>query len=146
MLGVLLSLVWAVFSPLCFLSDVTLFYRKCHFVLALLCQVFAASHGFSLAVSRVCSSAAECGLLLLWSTGSRHVGCSNCGPLAQLPHGIWNLPGPPDIKPMSSALAGGFFSTGPPGKSSAVFFFFFFFLNCSIGHSQCCVSFWYIAN
>ena len=73
-------------------------------------------------------------LLLLWSMGSRLVGFSSCGPQAQLPHGIRNLPGPPDIKHTSSVLAGEFFSTGPPGNSSAIFFFwkivsFFFFFN-----------------
>ena len=35
-------------------------------------------------------------------------GLSSCGTWAQLPHGVWNLPGP-GIKPMSPALVGGFF-------------------------------------
>ena len=38
---------------------------------------------------------------------------------------MWNLPGP-GIKPMSSALAGGFLSIVPPGKSYNFLFFFFF--------------------
>ena len=30
---------------------------------------------------------------------------------------LWDLSPPPEVKPMSSALAGGFLTTGPPGKS-----------------------------
>ena len=54
-------------------------------------------------------------LLLLQSTGSRVPGLSSCGAQAQLPHRVWGLPRP-GIEPMSSALAGGFFTTKPPGK------------------------------
>ena len=43
-------------------------------------------------------------------------GLSSCGAWAWLPCGMWNLPGP-EIKPVFSALAGGFLTTGPPGKS-----------------------------
>ena len=32
-----------------------------------------------------------------------------------MPRGMWDLPGP-GIKPVSPALAGGFFTTEPPGK------------------------------
>ena len=39
---------------------------------------------------------------------------------------MWSLPGP-GIKPVSSALAGGFLSIVPPGKSYNFLFFFFFF-------------------
>ena len=39
---------------------------------------------------------------------------------------MWNLPGP-GIKPVSSALAGGFLSIVSPGKSYNFLFFFFFF-------------------
>ena len=35
--------------------------------------------------------------------------------------GMWHLPGP-GIKPVSPALAGGFFTTEPPGKPSKVSF------------------------
>ena len=35
---------------------------------------------------------------------------------AQLPHSLWNPPGP-GIEPMLPALAGGFLHTEPPGKS-----------------------------
>ena len=45
---------------------------------------------------------------------------SICGPLAKMPHGIWDLP-PLQIKPKSPALAGGFLTTGPPAKSSFSF-------------------------
>ena len=54
-------------------------------------------------------------LLLLQSTGCRHVGFSSCGIRAQLLHGMWDLPGP-GFEPMSPALAGGFLTTAPPGK------------------------------
>ena len=40
-----------------------------------------------------------------------------CGTQAYLLHGMWDLPGS-GIKPMSCALAGGFFTTEPPGKPS----------------------------
>ena len=36
---------------------------------------------------------------------------------------MWDLPGP-GIKPMSPALAGGFFTTESPGKSYGIFFNF----------------------
>ena len=54
-------------------------------------------------------------LLLLWSTGSRHVGFSSCGTWAQLLRSMWDLPGS-GLEPMSSALAGGFLTTVPPEK------------------------------
>ena len=40
---------------------------------------------------------------------------SSCGLRALLLLGTWDLPRP-GIKPMSSALAGGFFTTEPPGN------------------------------
>ena len=43
-------------------------------------------------------------------------GLSSCDTGAQLPHGRWGLPRP-GIKPESSALEGGFLTTGPPGMS-----------------------------
>ena len=42
-------------------------------------------------------------------------GLSSCGILAQLPSGMWDLPGL-GIKPVSPALAGGFFTTTLAGK------------------------------
>ena len=56
---------------------------------------------------------------LLWSAGSRVLRLSSCGTWAQLPQGLWVLPDP-GVKPTSSALAGGFLTTGPPGKSNTV--------------------------
>ena len=44
---------------------------------------------------------------------------SSCGTRAQLPCGTWDL-SRPGIEPMSSALAGGFFTTGPVGKSDVI--------------------------
>ena len=41
---------------------------------------------------------------------------NSCGAWAQLPSGMWDLPGP-GIKPVAPALAGRFLTTGPPGKS-----------------------------
>ena len=67
-------------------------------------------------------------LLLLQSTGSRHVGFSSCGSWAlehrlnscdtraYLLRGMWDLPRP-GLEPMSPALAGGFLTTVPPEKS-----------------------------
>ena len=55
-------------------------------------------------------------LLSSWSTGSRRVGFSSCGPSAQLLCGMWNLPGT-GIELMCPALADGFLSSLPPGKS-----------------------------
>ena len=43
-------------------------------------------------------------------------GLSGCGTQAELPHGMWNLPGLGN-EPLSSALAGEFLSTRLPGKS-----------------------------
>ena len=84
-------------------------------------------------------------LLLLWSMGCRCTasvavarGLSSCGSwalerrlssrgtLAQLLHGMWNLPGP-GVEPMSPALAGGFLTTAPTGKSSN-----FLLISCNI--------------
>ena len=45
-----------------------------------------------------------------------HSGFSGCGTQAELPRGIWDLPGS-GIKPTSPALAGGFSTTELPGKS-----------------------------
>ena len=59
-------------------------------------------------------------LLFLQSTGSREraqwLRCTGLVAPSML-----DLPGP-GIKPMSPALAGGFFTTGPPGKSQKVSF------------------------
>ena len=46
---------------------------------------------------------------------ARHTGFSSCDAQAELPRGVWALPGP-GIKPVSTALASGFLTTGPPGQ------------------------------
>ena len=51
---------------------------------------------------------------------------SSVGARAQVPHGMWNLPGP-GIEPMSPALVGGFLTTGPPQKSVSTFLAFLCF-------------------
>ena len=43
---------------------------------------------------------------------------SSCGALAQLLHGMWDLPGP-EIEPMFPALEGRFSTTEPPGKPTS---------------------------
>ena len=61
-----------------------------------------------------------CGLLIavasLVADGAQaleHTGFSSCGAWAQLPHSMWDLPRS-GVEPMSSALAGGFFTTELP--------------------------------
>ena len=69
-------------------------------------------------------------LLLLWSIQASAVAAhelsscdrralehrvNSCGTHAYLLYGLWDLPGP-GIKPMSSALAGRFFTTEPQGN------------------------------
>ena len=49
----------------------------------------------------------------LWSTNSVVVVRGLSGPMCDM----WGLPGP-GLDPMSSALAGGFLTTGPLGKSN----------------------------
>ena len=64
-------------------------------------------------------------LLLSWSVGSRHAGCSflaqerwlsSCDALVLLLHSMWILPRP-GIELMFLALQGRFLATRPPGKS-----------------------------
>ena len=43
------------------------------------------------------------------------LGLRSCGMWAQLPYGMWDLPGP-GVKPVFPALQGGFLTTRPPGK------------------------------
>ena len=88
-------------------------------------SLVAASGGYS---SLWCVGFSLWCLLLLWSTGSRHVGFSSCGSWALerrlssrgarawLLCSMWDLPGP-GLEPMSPALAGRFLTTAPPGKS-----------------------------
>ena len=108
------------------------------FIYLWLSWVFVAVHGLSLVAASGGYSLLRCAgfslrwLLLMWSTGSRHMGfsscgwwalerrLSSCGTRAQLIRGMWDLPGP-GLKPMSPALAGGFLTTTPPGKPSRIF-------------------------
>ena len=105
-------------------------------------SLVAASGGYS---SLRCTGFSLQWLLLLQSTGSRHVGsvvvahrlqqlwltssraqASSCGARASLLHSMWDLPGP-GLEPVSPALAGRFFTTESPGKSLASLFFFLIF-------------------
>ena len=91
-------------------------------------SLVAASGGYSLLQ---CTDFSLRWLLLLWNTGSRHAGFSNCGSQALerrlsscgarawLLRGMWNLPGP-ELEPVSPALAGGVLTTAPPGKAPVV--------------------------
>ena len=110
------------------------------FIYFLLCWVFVAACGLPLVAVSGGSSSLWCAgfslwwLLLLQSTGSRHVGfsscdtrlsscgsralerrLSSCGSRAYLLHGMWDLPGP-GFEPVSPSLAGGFLTTAPPGN------------------------------
>ena len=58
----------------------------------------------------------HCSDFSLRSVGCRCTGFGSSGSQAQLPHSMWNLPGP-GIEPVSPPLAGGFLTTVPPGKS-----------------------------
>ena len=113
-----------------------------------LCWVFIAVHRLSLVGASGGHSLLWCTdfslrcLLLLRSTGSRHVGfsscdswasvvvarglsscglralerrLSSCGARASLLCGMWDLPRP-GLEPVSPALAGGFLTTAPSGK------------------------------
>ena len=97
------------------------------------CQVFTAVQAFPLVAMRGSySPVAMHGLLIAvdslvehrlwahtgfssWSSQALEHRLSSCGTWAQLLHNIWDLP-TPGIKPMSPALASGFFTTEPPGK------------------------------
>ena len=99
------------------------------------CRLSLAAHRLSLAAASGDYSSLRCSgfslrwLLLLWSMGSRCTGfssvargLSSCGARAQLPGGMWDLPGP-GLEPASPASAGGFLTTAPPGKSQYFCFF-----------------------
>ena len=63
----------------------------------------------------VASLVAKHGLWGSWASVVPVRGLSSCSLWAQLLRGMWNLPRP-GIKSMSSALAGGFLTTGRPGE------------------------------
>ena len=77
----------------------------------LLCRLFlvAASGGSSVDV--------VLGLILLWGAGGRVHGIQWWRYTGLVAPWMWNPYGP-GVKPVSSALAGGFSPTAPPGKSS----------------------------
>ena len=54
-------------------------------------------------------------LLIVMASLVVELGLSSCGTWAQLPYGMWDLPGP-GVKPVFLALQGGFLTTRPPGK------------------------------
>ena len=93
----------------------------CFFSLWVGC-VFVAACGLSLVAAG--GSYSSCGA---WTShccdfsccgaGALELSLSSCGPPAQLPRSMWDLPGP-GIEPLSPALAGRFLSAGPPGKPS----------------------------
>ena len=70
----------------------------------------------------------EHGLLALWLQLLRLVGSRTW---AQLPLGMWDLPGP-GMELVSLALQGRFLTIGPPGKPLFVFNGIFRFFSCSI--------------
>ena len=72
-----------------------------------------------------CSLVAVSGLLIVVASFvAEHrlqgAGFSSSGTQAQLPHCVWDLPGP-GIEPVFPALAGRFLTTGPPGKPTTGF-------------------------
>ena len=81
-------IIYSISSCMWFVSH-SLFIYIYKFIYLRLCWVFVAVHGLSLVVASRGYSSLRCGgfslwwLLLLWSTGSRHVGFSCCGTWAQ---------------------------------------------------------------
>ena len=113
----------------CFLSSS---FFKDNFIYLLAVLDLRCCAGFSLVVASrllivVASLVAEHRLLATWASGVAARGLGSCGSRAlghrlnswdariKLLRGMWGLPGP-GIEPVSSALAGGFFSTEPPRK------------------------------
>ena len=98
-----------------------LFFERC--IYFWLCWVSIAGRAPSLAmVSGRCSLAwgrdfLLQGLLLWWYIGSGCMDLTSCSAWDQLPHGMWDLPGP-GIELVSLELQGEFLTTGLPGKPS----------------------------
>ena len=94
--------------------------------LFLLCWVFVATHGLSLAVQVETTLQRQClgfflwWLLLLWSTGSRVHGLQLLWRTDLFALSMWDRRRP-EIKSVSPALAGRFFVTEPPAKSHHIF-------------------------
>ena len=68
---------------------------------------------------------------MLGGTGSGRAGVGGCGAWAQLPHGMWDLPGP-GMEPMYPALSGRVFTIEPTGKPQLSIFLSFGFTNCKM--------------
>ena len=95
----------------------------------LLCR-FSSSCGKQQLLSNCGARASHCdGLPCCWARALGHVGFSSCGSGTWLFHGMWS-----GIKPMSPALAGGFFTTEPPGKPSFDFWYLNFICSCPFNH------------
>ena len=59
-------------------------------------------------------------------SGAPEYRLNSCGIQSELLHSTWDLPRA-GIKPVSSALAGGFYTTEPPGKPGYSSFYLFIF-------------------
>ena len=94
-------------------------FRRLLFFFFLFLNLFLAVLGLSCCSSLQCNGFSLQWLLLFWSMGYRCVVFSSHGTWTYYPWGMWDLPRL-GIKPMSSALAGRFLTTGPPGKSPEV--------------------------
>ena len=102
------------------LTPLSLFFISLSFLAALgLCGcawVFSSCDEQGL-LSSCDAQASHCSGSSWQSTGSGHSGFSRCSLRVELPHSVWNMPGP-GIEPTSPALAGGIATTGPLRKSS----------------------------
>ena len=103
----------------CFLSPSFRFTHYCYFVI-FICAIMEFIHS-TIFLTKVASLTADHSSYGSWAL--EHW-LSICGLWAQLLCSMWDLPRP-RIKPVSPALAGGFFTTKPPGKPGKHFFFFF---------------------
>ena len=81
-----------------------------------LCQALVALSRPSLAAASGAALQSQSAGFSLQSTGSVERELSSCGPRVSLLSGTGDLLGL-GIKPVSAALAGGFFTTEPPGRS-----------------------------
>ena len=111
------SLVFFIYFWLCwvFVAAWTFLYAEQRAGAALYCGAGASHRGaFSCgaqALGRCVSVAAAHGLRSFGSQALEHR-LNSCGSRAWLTHSMWNCPGP-GMEPVSSALAGGFFTAEP---------------------------------